>query len=95
MLDIGYWLDKDYHGQGIITRALKLLEDMAFKTNEWNRIQIRCDAANKKSQGVPRRAGYTYEGTLRRDYPYNDGTFGDIMVFSKLKSEWAKNSPPA
>lgn len=88
-LTIGYWLDKAAGGRGIMTRSVALLEKAAFCTGDaWNRIEICCDVLNEKSQSVPQRLGYVHEGTMRRYFPYNDGTFGDIMMFSKLKSEW-------
>jgi RimJ/RimL family protein N-acetyltransferase len=92
-LEIGYWLDQAVSGRGIMTRVVKMLEDMVFGLgNEWNRIQIKCDALNEKSQNVAKRCGYVYEGILRQSCPYNDGSLGDSMVFSKLKSEWQKNA---
>lgn len=90
-LEIGYWLDKKFSGHGIITRAVRLLENMVFETNEWHRIEILCDPQNEKSLNVPKRCGYILDGVLREDYLYRDGTFGDTMVFSKLINEWTSS----
>ncbi|MDR2902519.1 MAG: GNAT family N-acetyltransferase [Lactobacillales bacterium] len=87
-LEIAYWLDQNFTGQGIMTRAIKLVENMAFETGAWNKIEIQCDVSNNKSRNVIKRAGYIFEGTLRQEFPKADGVFEDIMIFSKLKSEW-------
>lgn len=86
-LEVGYWLDEDFGGRGIMTRAVKLLEEMVFQTDEWNKIEIHADVDNVKSQNVPKRLGYNLDGILRQDYFYPDGRIGDTMVFSKLRSE--------
>ncbi|MDR3126846.1 MAG: GNAT family N-acetyltransferase, partial [Rickettsiales bacterium] len=55
-LEIGYWLDKESTGKGIMTRAVGMLENAAFSAG-WNLIRIRCDALNAASQNVPKRLG--------------------------------------
>lgn len=56
---------------------------------DWNIARIRCDALNAANVAVAKKAGYVFEGTIRHDYPYPDGSVGDIMNWSKLKSELA------
>jgi len=63
---IGYWIDKEEEGKGIITRACKVLIDYAFNELDINRIEIRCSAKNSRSAAVPERLGFTKEGTLRQ-----------------------------
>lgn len=86
-LEIGYWLDKDVCGRGIMTRAVSVLEKMVLETGEWDKIEIHCDVLNIPSQNVAKRCGYHLDGVLRQDVIYPDGTAGDRMIFSKLKSE--------
>ena len=86
-LEIGYWLIKEATGQGIIRRAIRMLEPMAFE-NGWEVIRIGCDVLNGKSRRVPEKLGYIFEGTLRCQEPYPDGRRYDNSFYSKLKSEW-------
>lgn len=96
-LGLGYWLDKDATGRGIITRAVRLLENLVFGDEhcEYNRIRIHCDALNIASSNIPKKLGYKQEGILRQVRAYNDGSLGDSIVWSKLKSEWEKEDKNA
>jgi ribosomal-protein-serine acetyltransferase len=55
-----------------------------------NRIQIRCGVGNTKSSAIPRRLGFTYEGTERCGERHNN-SYIDLEVFSILKKEWAES----
>jgi ribosomal-protein-serine acetyltransferase len=85
--EIGYWLAEDAQGKGTMTRAVQALVDHGFSQLDLNRIWIRCAAENEKSAAVPRRLGFTHEGTLRQNERVYDH-FEDQMVWSLLRSEW-------
>jgi ribosomal-protein-serine acetyltransferase len=86
-VEIGYWLDKNKTGKGIITRCCKILIDYAFKEQDFNRISIKCATGNFKSQAIPERLGFTKEGIARQDEKLHD-KFIDLIVYSMLKEEW-------
>ena len=92
--EIGYWLSRDYNGRGIMTRAVRAMEKLAFDVLEMHRVEIRADVRNKKSCAVPERAGYVKEGVLRGAYILRDAST-DVAVYSKLKSEWEKENKNA
>lgn len=85
---IGYWLDKDFEGQGIVTRSCTALIRHAFTVVGLNRIEIKCGTANRKSAAIPERLGFTKEGVLRQSECLNGG-FIDLSLYSLLKEEWA------
>lgn len=86
--EIGYWLSDDAVGYGYMTEAVKALETNAFKKG-LNRIVIRTDAKNVRSDSVPKRCGYRLEGILRScRWDATHKRFTDIHIWSKLKSEW-------
>ncbi|MBO4643402.1 MAG: GNAT family N-acetyltransferase [Alphaproteobacteria bacterium] len=86
-VEIGYWLDTDYTGQGFMREAVSLLEKELF-ANGFNRIVIHTDVLNTKSANVARELGYVHEGVLRQErYSETQGRFRDTNVFSKLKSD--------
>ncbi len=89
MAEIGYWLSRDYNGRGIMTRAVRSFETLGFKDLGLNRIEIKVDVDNIKSRAVPERCGYVKEGINRQSYVLRDVP-RDIVVYSKLKSEWEK-----
>lgn len=82
--EIGYWLSRDAMGQGIMTRAVGMLELYGFDVLGLNRIEIRVDTENLPSQAVARRAGYAREGVLRK-FMMLHGAPRDIVVFAKTK----------
>jgi len=63
--EIGYWLDEDTTGQGLMTEATAVLVAAAYKHLKLDRIQVCCQPANEPSKAIPLRLGFTYEGTLR------------------------------
>lgn len=86
---IGYWLDKEWMGQGIITRCCKAVIDEGFSYLQLNRIEIRAATANVKSQAIPERLGFKREGIIRQGEFVNN-KFVDLYVYSMLKVEWQK-----
>ena len=85
--EIGYWLSDDAVGHGYMTEAVKALETTAFKKG-LNRITIRTDIQNVRSDNVPKRCAYYLEGTLRScRWDKKHKRFTDIHIWSKLKSD--------
>ena len=88
--EIGYWLSDDAIGYGYMTEAVKTLENTAFKKG-LNRIMIRTDTQNTRSDNVPKRCGYYLEGTLRScKWDKMHKRFSDIHIWSKLKADFNK-----
>jgi len=89
--EIGYWLSKDFSGQGYVSESVKVLEEYAFKTLKLNRLQIKCDSLNIASSRVAKNNQYIWEGTLKKDvFNKFDNTFRDTLIYSKLSSEYTK-----
>ncbi len=86
-VEIGYILDIEYRGKGIMRRAVKELCNMAFTTMGMNKVIIRCAHNNPKSCNVAKSLGFKLEGTLR-EFEEIDGTMIDLNIFSLLKREY-------
>ena len=85
--EIGYWLNKNYTGNGFMAEAVSLIEQELF-ANGFNRLVIHTDVLNVKSANVAKRLGYVHEGVLRQElYSETQKRFRDKNVFSKLKSD--------
>jgi ribosomal-protein-serine acetyltransferase len=84
--ELGYWILSSFEGQGYMSEAVCSLEKEIFKLG-FNRVEIRCSPNNNRSKNIPKRLGYRYEGTLRKNRKENKG-YVNSMVFGKLKSEW-------
>ncbi len=83
---IGYWLDEDNVGRGIITDAVKMMIRYAFDDLAINRIEIRAAVGNVKSRAIPERLGFRQEGILRQAECVN-GIFMDMAVYGLLKQD--------
>lgn len=91
---IAYWLDADFEGKGLITRAVSALVDFAFFELKLNRIEIRCAPHNAASRAVPQRLGFTEEGTQREVLALHGG-FQDLVMYAMLSRDWPTQAPNA
>ena len=62
----GYWLAAAARGRGFATRAAVLMTNWLFDLGAV-RVVVTIVSDNASSAAVARRAGFTYEGTRRRD----------------------------
>jgi ribosomal-protein-serine acetyltransferase len=85
--DIGYWLIASAVGRGIMTRCVHKLLDVAFTKYGMHRITIRAEPGNERSNALPRRLGFTHEGTLRHVCRWN-GRWVDHELYSMLDEQW-------
>lgn len=86
-LEIGYWIHRDYINQGLVTESTAALVKVAFELIQIHRIEIHCDPANTASAAIPRKLGFTHEGTLRAKTPFLDA-WSDSMIWGLLESEY-------
>ncbi len=85
--EFGYWLSKPFQHKGIISRSLQFLIHRAF--NEWmlHRVVIKVAVGNKPSNRIPKRFGFLLEGIEREGAIMPDGSFLDLNVYSKIRTD--------
>jgi ribosomal-protein-serine acetyltransferase len=88
---IGYWLDQQWLGKGVITRCCQAMINAGFSQLHLNRIEIRAAVENYKSQAIPERLGFKKEGIIRQAEFVNN-QFVDLYVYSLLKEEWSRKA---
>ncbi|ROR55091.1 RimJ/RimL family protein N-acetyltransferase [Luteococcus japonicus] len=84
--EAGYWLAPWGRGQGVMTRALRLLTDWALDTQGIGRVEAHVAPENGASLGVARRAGFIEEGLMRRAGFTHAGPT-DLVLFSRLADD--------
>jgi ribosomal-protein-serine acetyltransferase len=84
---IGYWLDADYAGRGIMTEACRAIVTEGFRSYGLHRIEIRCATGNSRSSAIPARLGFVEEGVLH-DAEWLFDHWVDLRVFSMLEHQW-------
>jgi RimJ/RimL family protein N-acetyltransferase len=90
-LEIGYWIHKDFVNRGLVTESTAALVKVAFEIIHIHRLEIHCDPGNFASAAIPRKLGFTHEGTLRAKTRFLD-RWSDSMIWALLDTEYA-NSP--
>ncbi|RCG27265.1 N-acetyltransferase [Sphaerisporangium album] len=91
-LEIGWtWYGRAHWRTAVNTECKLMLLAHAFEVLGHNRVLLKTDCLNTRSQDAIRRIGGVYEGTLRRHRPRPDGTWRDTVYFGILDDEW----PPA
>ncbi len=80
VFEIGYWLRPDATGRGVMTAVAGRLAEVSMTYDEVERVEIRCDEANIRSAGVPRRLGFALDRLV--DTPVTSpGELGRHMVW--------------
>jgi len=87
--DIGYWLGEAYVGNGVMTKALERVEEIAFTELDLHKLNLKADVVNKHSRAVAERRQYHLDATLRENMLIN-GQYKDEAVYSLTVDEWSK-----
>jgi len=77
--EIGYWLGQEFWGRGITTEALIALTDYAFSTFDLSRLYAHVFEGNGASARVLEKAGYTFEGRMRKSVTKEGRTIDQLM----------------
>jgi RimJ/RimL family protein N-acetyltransferase len=86
--DIGYWLAEPFWGRGLATVALRAATTHAFARFDLERLQAAVFEWNPASVRVLEKAGYGFEGRLRRSIT-KDGRVGDTLLYARLRGDGA------
>lgn len=89
--DVGCWTTRAARGRGVAVLATDTACRWAFENLPVDRIQILHASENAAVARAAAKAGFTYEGRLRRSYRYGDGEKHDELLWSRL----ADDPPPA
>jgi ribosomal-protein-alanine N-acetyltransferase len=86
--ELGYVVDRDYEGQGVITESVRAVLKQIFGALQAHRVRLRCDDTNERSYRVAERTGFVREGHLREDHRWPDGTFTGTYLYGLLQGEF-------
>jgi ribosomal-protein-alanine N-acetyltransferase len=77
--EIGYWLGEEFWGRGIATEALVAVTDYAFANYDICRLYAHVFDWNRASARVLEKAGYEFEGRLKKSVTKNGQTIDQLM----------------
>ena len=88
-LEIGHtWYAPRAWGTRVNPACKFALLRYAFETLAFNRVELKTDARNLRSQAAIRKIGATREGVFRSHMVRRDGTPRDSVYFSIIREEW-------
>ena len=78
---LGYWVDGELAGRGIMPTAVALVVDHLFGPGGLHRVEANIRPENGPSLAVVRKLGFRHEGTMPR-YLFIDGDWRDHLGFA-------------
>lgn len=91
--EIGYWVGKDYWGQGYATEACQRIVRFGFETINLNRVEASYFVHNPASRRVMEKADMTFEGIKRQYFrrtceAMNYDEYVDVGFCGLLRQDW-------
>jgi ribosomal-protein-alanine N-acetyltransferase len=84
LAELGYWIIDERRGEGIATRAVRLLAAWALTEGGIERLQATVEPWNAASQRVLEKAAFEREGLLRSYARYGDEPRRDVYLYARL-----------
>lgn len=89
VVEIGWtFYGRKFWRSPVNTEAKLLMMTEAFETRNYDRVGLRTDVKNERSQAAIERLGAKKEGILRHLVIRKDGTSRDSVFYSILADEW-------
>ena len=87
--ELGYWIGKDYWGNGYCSEAVSGIIRHAFEKLLLNKIFANFISRNQASGKVLIKNGFVKDGHFKKHLKYND-SFEDVECYSLLKIDYFK-----
>ncbi len=84
--EIGFWLLKEFWGQGIMTEVMPIICNYGFEKLGLHRIEGLVESDNLNCINAMKKLDFHYEGTMR-DCEIKNGKFISLDIYAKLKDE--------
>lgn len=92
--EIGYWLGRNYWGRGIATEVVNAFSTYVMNAFDLNRVYAMAFEGNTASTRVLEKAGFQFEGRLRKSV-FKRGEFLDQLMYAIVRqSEGSPRSTP-
>lgn len=82
--EVGFYIDSNYAGKGITTKALNLLCDFCFSEYNFKKLFLRTHPTNVSARNVAEKCGFEVEGIIRNDYKTSSGKIIDVVYYGKV-----------
>lgn len=82
--EMGCYIDKDFAGKGVGTKAFRLFCSYCFATFGFRKLFLRTHDTNLAAKRLAQGSGFEREGVLRRDYKTTSGELVDLIYYGRL-----------
>jgi len=82
--ELGSFIDINYEGQGITSKATNLVVEHIVETYKFIKLLCRANSRNKGSIAVILKNGFEFEGTIRNDYRTTKGEVVDLNYYGRV-----------
>lgn len=87
--EMGYWIGRDFWGQGLATEAVRAAIEYAFNDLQLHRLELTIHVRNKASQNVAKKLGFQLEGCFRESH-FKDGSYWDVNFYGLLPIDYGR-----
>lgn len=84
--ELGFFIDEQYEGKGIVSKALSKMVEHCFESLKMKKLFLRTHEKNIGSRRVAEKNGFVVEGIIRSDYKTTSGVIVDLMYYGLLNS---------
>lgn len=88
--DVGYWLGREFWGQGVMGEALSKLITFGFEELGYYKMEADVYTSNARGTRLVESAGLTREGVIRKAHR-KYGEFVDKALYGIIDEEWRAN----
>ncbi|MFT5166467.1 MAG: ribosomal-protein-serine acetyltransferase [Saprospiraceae bacterium] len=82
--EVGYFIDQQYEGQGVISKALSFVLKHVVEKYGIKKMLSRASTQNLGSMKVALNNGFELEGTIRSDFKTANGEIVDLNYYGKV-----------
>ena len=84
--EIGFWLLKEFWGQGVMTEVMPVICNYGFDNLGLHRIEGLVETDNLNCKNAMKKLDFKHEGTMK-DCEIKNGKFISLDIYAKLRSE--------
>lgn len=85
-LMLGISIEPESRGQGVGSRAQRLVADYLFRETLTHRVEASTDVENRAEQRALEKAGFTREGVIR-GAQWRSGAWHDLVLYGRLRTD--------
>ncbi|OUR91104.1 GNAT family N-acetyltransferase [Flavobacteriales bacterium 34_180_T64] len=82
--ELGYFIDANFEGKGIITKAVGYVVEYLTKTYQFKKLLCRAGSENLGSIQVALNNGFNLQGIVKNDYKTTTGEIVDLNYYWKV-----------